>query len=128
MEDRRVLIDTSIFIEYFRKENKKNTKLYFLTKEGYTLTTSSICYFEYMSGSKNETFDKLLFEKIEIIDFDKKQAFMASTIFKTLKKKNSLIEFRDILISACAIVYNMPLATLNTKHFKRIDNLILLEI
>jgi len=128
MADRRVLIDTSIFIEYFRKDNKKNTKLYFLTKEGYKLTTSSICYFEYMSGSKNRAFDKTLFDNIEVIEFDKNQAFIASTIFKNLKKQNSLIEFRDILISACALAYDTPLATLNIKHFKRIDDLVLLEL
>lgn len=127
MDDRRVLIDTSIFIDYFRKENKKKTKLYFLTQEGYELTTSSICYFEYMAGSKNQEFDKLLFDNIEVIPFDKNQAFVASTMFKDLKKKNSIIEFRDILISSCAIAYNIPLVTLNFKHFKRIEGLLLFE-
>ena len=128
MDDRRVLIDTSIFIEYFRKENKENTKLYALQKEGYLMTTSSVCYFEYMSGSKNREFDKILFEKIEVIAFDKKQACIASEIFKELKKKNSLIEFRDILISSCAISQKISLVTLNIKHFKRIMNLNILEI
>jgi len=127
MDDRRVVIDTSIFIDYFRKENKKKTKLYFLTREGYELTTSSICYFEYMSGSKNREFDKLLFDNIEVIPFDKNQAFIASTVFKDLKNKNSLIEFRDILIASCAMAYNVPLATLNIRHFERIDRLVLFE-
>jgi len=127
MDDRRVVIDTSIFIDYFRKENKKKTKLYFLTREGYELTTSSICYFEYMSGSKNREFDKLLFDNIEVIPFDKNQAFIASTVFKDLKNKNSLIEFRDILIASCAMTCNIPLVTLNIRHFERIDRLVLFE-
>ena len=127
MDNRKVLIDTSIFIEYFRKENKTKTKLHFLAKENYILTTSSICYFEYMSGSKNRDFDKLLFENIEVISFDKNQAYISSTIFKELKSKNSLIEFRDILISSCAISLNIPLATLNKKHFERIKDLNLFE-
>lgn len=128
MEDRRVLIDTSIFIEYFRKENKQNTKLYLLRKQGYDLVTSSICYFEYMSGSKNEEFDTILFNNITVIDFDKEQAYIASQTFKDLKQKNALIEFRDILISSSSIALDIPLATLNRKHFKRIENLVLLEI
>jgi tRNA(fMet)-specific endonuclease VapC len=58
-----------------------------------------------MSGSKNRDFDKLL--------FDKNQAYVASQIFQTLKRKNMLIEFRDILIASSSIVHNIPLATLN---------------
>jgi predicted nucleic acid-binding protein len=128
LEHRRVLVDTSIFIEYFRKENKKNTKLYRLREEGYELVTSSICYFEYMSGSKNGEFDTVLFKNIAVIDFDKEQAYIASQTFKNLKQRNLLIEFRDILISSSAIALDIPLATLNKKHFERIEDLTLLEI
>jgi len=128
LENRRVLIDTSIFIEYFRKENKQKTLLYRLTKEGYVFITSSVCYFEYMSGSKNREFDKLLFENVEVLSFDKNQAYIASRIYQDLKKKNNLIEFRDILISSSAIVEEIPLATLNRKHFERIEALSLLEL
>ena len=127
MEHKRVLVDTSIFIDYFRKEKKTKTRLYLLRKEGYELVTSSICYFEYMSGSKNRDFDKLLFDNIEVIAFDKNQAYVASQIFQTLKRKNTLIEFRDILIASSSIAQNIPLATLNLKHFERIDDLNILE-
>jgi len=128
LEHRRVLVDTSIFIEYFRKEKKKNTKLYLLREEGYEIVTSSICYFEYMSGSKNGEFDTILFKNIAVIDFDKEQAYIASQTFKDLKQRNALIEFRDILISSSAIALDIPLATLNQKHFERIEDLKLLEI
>jgi len=127
LEHRRILVDTSIFIDYFRKENKTKTKLYLLRKEGYELTTSSICYFEYMSGSKNRDFDKMLFDNIEVVAFDKNQAYIASQIFQKLKKKNMLIEFRDILIASSAIAQNISLATLNYRHFNRIDDLNILE-
>jgi len=80
-----------------------------------------------MSGSKNSDFDTLLFKYIEIIAFEKNQADIASNIFKDLKKKNALIEFRDILISSCAIFEDISLATLNTKHFKRIEALNLIK-
>jgi predicted nucleic acid-binding protein len=41
--------------------------------------------------------------------------------------KNTLIEFRDILIASSSIAHNIPLATLNLKHFERIDDLNILE-
>ncbi len=128
MDNPKVSIDTFIFIEYFRKENKTKTKLYLLAKNNYTLVAFAICYFEYMSGSKNKDFDKLLFENIEIISFDKTQAYISSSIFQDLKSKNSLIEFRDILISSCAISLNISLATLNKKHFERIKDLNIFEV
>ncbi len=128
MENRRVLIDTSVFIEYFRKEKKQKSLLYRLTKEGYSLITSAICYFEYMSGSKNREFDKLLFENVEVLAFDKNQAYIASEIYQDLKERNSLIEFRDILIASSAISENISLVTLNRRHFERIKDLNLLEI
>jgi len=34
-----------------------------------------------------------------------------------------MIEFRDIFIAATCLVYQMPVKTLNQKHFKRIVNL-----
>ena len=126
MDNRRVLVDTSIFIDYFRKKDKQKTKLYLLKRDGYRLSTSSICYFEYMSGSKNREFDKLLFDNIEVIAFDKIQAYKASKIFQDFKKSNTLVEFRDILISSCAISQNIYLATLNKKHFERIKDLSLI--
>jgi len=81
-----------------------------------------------MSGSKNGEFDRILFKNIAVVDFDKKQAYIASRTFKDLKQRNALIEFRDILISASAIALDIPLATLNRRHFERIEDLTLLEI
>jgi len=71
-----------------------------------------------MLGSKNR--------EIEVIAFDKIQAYKASKIFQDFKKSNTLVEFRDILISSCAISQNIYLATLNKKHFERIKDLSLI--
>ena len=126
MDNRSTLIDTSIFIDYFRKQNKQKSLLFQIAEAGYTLTTSSICYFEYSAGSKNQEFDRMLFENITVFPFDAEQAEIAASIFKHLKKQNAVIEFRDILIAACALTYDIPLATLNVKHFDRIKGLELL--
>ena len=64
---------------------------------------------------------------IEVVALDKNQAYIASQLFQKLKKKNMLIEFRDILIASSAIAQNISLATLNHKHFNRIDDLNILE-
>ena len=70
-------------------------------------------------------FWEMFYENVKIIVFDDKCAEKASTIVKQLKSKNQMIEIPDILIGATAIANELPLATLNKKHFERIENLIL---
>lgn len=124
MEARKKLVDSSIFIDYFRKREKSKTILYKLSKN-FNVVTSAICHFEIFTGVKESdlVFVNKLFEDIEVIPFNKECAFKASEIYKTLKKKNKIIEFRDIFIGATAIVYNLELSTLNKKHFERIDDI-----
>lgn len=38
-----------------------------------------------------------------------------------------MIDFADILIGATALTHNIPIATLNTKHFQRIKKLEVIE-
>ncbi|GAA4461482.1 hypothetical protein GCM10023189_37000 [Nibrella saemangeumensis] len=38
-----------------------------------------------------------------------------------LKKKRKQIDLADLFIAATAVAHNLPIATLNKKHFERID-------
>ena len=42
---------------------------------------------------------------------------------KTLRKSGQQLEFKDLIIGATAIQQNLPLATLNEKHFDKLDKL-----
>ena len=122
-----VLVDTSIIIDYLRKTDKEKTLFWDIinTHECYI---SSVTVFELYSGAKEpKHLDALevVLSYLNILSFDEKQAKIASSVFQKLKAKNKLIEFRDIFIAASAISTQMPLATLNKKHFKRIDDLAL---
>ena len=50
-------------------------------------------------------------------------AIKAAQLYHRLKRENKLIDFRDIFIAATCIANNLPLATLNQKHFQRIEDL-----
>jgi hypothetical protein len=52
-------------------------------------------------------------------------AITAAQIYHQFKKQNKLIEFRDIFIAATCITNQLPLITLNKKHFSRIEELTL---
>jgi predicted nucleic acid-binding protein len=60
---------------------------------------------------------------LTVIPFDKACSISAVTIYSNLLKSNKMIDLADILIGATAVTYNIPIATLNIKHFVRIQGL-----
>ena len=124
-----VLIDTSILIEYFRKSDKTRSKLVSLIRMGYKFHIWSITEYEIYAGSNlnQQTFWEQLLEKIVVLPFNKQAAKVAVEINNELKRKRKQIAIADLFIAATAIGNNLPFATLNIKHFDRIDNLLILE-
>jgi tRNA(fMet)-specific endonuclease VapC len=55
--------------------------------------------------------------------FDQMVVKKAVEINNNLKRKRKQIELADLFIAATAIANNMPFATLNKKHFERIDEI-----
>ena len=119
-----MVVDTSIFIEFLRKKNKTETVLFSLP-ENVQLAISSITLYELLMGATNKSKKediKLLTEDLLVLPFDRKVAEKSGEIYHQLRKENNMIEFRDIFIAATCLVYQMPVKTLNQKHFKRIAN------
>jgi predicted nucleic acid-binding protein len=130
MENRRILADTSVIIEFLRKDKKDKSWLWKI-KETSVCFMSSITLFELLSGAKTdkhfEDIDKIT-KWIETIDFDDEIAMVAASMFRNLKRNNQIIDYRDIFIAATAKVHHLTLATLNINHFDRIEGLTLLNI
>jgi tRNA(fMet)-specific endonuclease VapC len=129
LENRRVLVDTSILIDFFRKTNKKKSLLYKI-QQTHEIYASTISEFEFLAGVKGERVKSLkhFFNKINVIPFDSNASIIASSIYKDLKSKNQIIEFRDIFIAATAIANNLPVSTFNVEHFNRVKDLKILEV
>lgn len=129
MENRRILIDTSVIIDYLRSTDRQKTLFVSLFNQ-YELCLSVITVFELYNGavtlSKKHDI-QILCDELYIIDLNLETAKLASEIYLNLRKKNKIIEFRDILIGATAMHLDLMIATLNKKHFKRIENLIIYE-
>lgn len=125
MANKIILVDTSILIDFFRKTDKSNSILINLVKKGYSFKISAITEFEIYSGTnKNQlSFWNQLLEKIEILAFDKEVVKVAVELNNALKSKRKQIDIADLFIAATAINNKLPIATLNKKHFERIDNL-----
>lgn len=120
-----MVIDTSIIIDYIRKRNKEKTLLY-NTRNDIELCISAITVFELKIGALNEIrrleIDDLI-NDFKILDFDNLVALKSVEIYKNLKAKNQLIDFRDLFIGGTCLKFNLPLLTINKKHFERIEGL-----
>ena len=125
MENKLVLVDTSILIDFFRKTDKENSVLVQLVKQGYSYCISAVTKYEIYTGTTlaQEVFWKNFLLKTDELSFDKKAAEIAVGINKDLKRKRKLIDIADLFIGATALSNSIPIATLNRAHFNRIDNL-----
>lgn len=122
MESRSILLDTSIFIEHFRKQNKSNSVLYGLFPE-YELFTSTVVEFELLVGatdsSKRVDMEEIL-SLCTILPVSSTISRKAAEVYQQLRAKNQLIGMGDILIASTGIAHDLPIKTLNTKHFERV--------
>lgn len=128
MEDKIILLDTSILIDFFRKTNKPNSFFHKLSAQNSVFRISVITHFEILRGSnsKQELFWRDLLKDIEIISYFPMINYTALHIREGLKKKRKSISLEDLIIAATALHYNYTLATLNEDHFNLIDDLELL--
>lgn len=130
MDTQTILLDSSILIEYFRKENKEKSVLFRFSGD-HNFCLSAITVFEIKIGLKSERqWDdyRVLTRNLENLPIDLSCVDKAVEIFQLLKKQNKLIELADLLIAATALSNSLPLLTLNAKHFENIPALKLIDI
>ena len=122
------VVDTSLLIEYFRTKDKSATRFARLIRDGQRMALSVVVLFEILAGADaaQRDFWKEFFRGAVRLPFDERVAEIAADIFRTLRRKNIRLESSDVFIAATAIANGLPVATLNRKHFERIDGLELL--
>lgn len=122
-----VLIDTSILIDHFRKKDKSKTHLFGLSSQFSQFKISVITEYEIYSGATTEqlAYWGELLQEIEVVPLDSAIVKLAVDINNQLKKQRNQINIADLFIAATAINNKFPCATLNVKHFNRIEDLVL---
>ena len=129
MADNVILVDSSILIDYYRKTNKANAVWVSLIDKGYEFAISAITKYELYSGATQSqiTFWDSILTAISVIPFDEGCVDTAVQINAVLKQKRKQIDLADLFIAATAMTNNLPITTLNKKHFERIDGLSVVE-
>ena len=125
MENTIICLDTSVLIDYYRKKNKSKSLFFGLIEQYTFFAVSAVTEYELCLGNSQEqnVFWDDFFSRVIVLPFDTKAAKQAVGIYKQLKQQNKLIDIPDIMIAGTALQNNMPLATLNRKHFERIHDL-----
>lgn len=124
----RILVDTSIIIDYIRQKDKRKTILVHLEQSQSRLFASILTYAECYAGKsiweKKEAMEtlKILFSNIEIVPIDEIIAKRAGSI-----RARSHIDLLDAIIAATALVHELDLATLNVKDFVMIKDISLFQ-
>jgi tRNA(fMet)-specific endonuclease VapC len=129
MAVKQALFDTLILIEHFRCKDKRSSTLFRLTQSGVLPRVSALTRFEVMEGATvpQRRFWNDLLDSFVIHAFDERVADEAVRIEQRIRKSGSgSIGMADPFIASTAIVHDLPLVTLNQKHFQRVEGLRLL--
>lgn len=124
----KLLLDTSVIIDFLRRPNKQETLLYKLSKV--ELFSSIITHTELYAGKsiweQKRSREELeqLFSGINILPLGEEISQVAGGI----KAHNHDISLLDCIIAATSIYHDIELVTLNTKDFENIQNLNLFRV
>jgi len=110
-------LDTDFLIELIKGNQKAVSKINELSCN---FCISVISVYEYGRGklSLEQVIEDI--KDFDFINIDHKIIIKSIEIYKYLIKKGELIDDNDILIGACCIINNIPILTLNKKHFERL--------
>lgn len=125
----KYLLDTNICVTLIRQKSKKLIKRLTSHKPG-DIGISTITIAELIHGAQKSShteqnmtaLDQFLLP-LEIADFDQSAAVVYGHIRTYLENKGTLIGSMDMLIAAHALSLNIALVTNNTREFKRVPTL-----
>ena len=126
---KKLLLDTSIIIDFLRIKDKSKSLFYKLASEGANFSASMLTHTELYAGksvwesniARQEL--ELVFGGIELVGLTEKISVNAGKIRALYN-----LDLIDSIIASTAIEINMPLVSLNTRHFSKVGNLKLFDL
>jgi predicted nucleic acid-binding protein len=125
----RALVDTSVWIEFFRSEPKIGSQLEALLRNN-NVWTCGIVIFELLQGIKSDSEKKAVLEILSAISYIEMSPFLwqkSAAISLSLKEKGITLPLSDIFIASIAIENNISIFTLD-KHFEQIPEVKIYKI
>ena len=129
MENRLIVVDTDVIIDFFRDISSAAdvfSQLVSLEKAVITVISVFELYVG-VEGAQRLRQIETLVQQITILPLNTIEAAMAGRIYTQLKTRGKLVGTHDILIAAICIANNLPLYTKNVAHFSEIKDIRLLS-
>jgi tRNA(fMet)-specific endonuclease VapC len=130
MDTAKTIIDTDILIDLLRNKKEAVAFVAALEEKKIELTTTVINAFELHYGAhksrqpqKNLQATKKLLSRMDVLPLTPRSAQKAGHIYAQLEAKDQTIGLRDTIIGAIALTREQSVATRNTEHFKKINDL-----
>jgi tRNA(fMet)-specific endonuclease VapC len=124
-----VILDTSIIVALLKNEEEAKMKISSLETSGERISTTAITAYELLKGAQissrseeNTAKVRELISTLNVLGLSMRACEEASTIYKELRNKGSMIGEFDILIAAIARTFEEKLVS-RDDHFKRIEGL-----
>jgi len=127
------LFDSSVFIGIFRGNSRCERTLRQLLEGALPASISVITLTELYFGAhcggdpdhQARRVDRVLTTVGTVFPIDDIIALKAAELQAQLRRRNQMLDYRDLYIAATALVHQLPLRTLNTAHFERVEELVI---
>jgi len=129
----KYVLDSDILIYFLKGEKNIIEKIISLPKDDLYITIinyTELLYGIYNSNKITQNKEKILpfLDNFKILQFDKQSSKIFAKSKAKLKKQGNIIADMDLMIASIAISNKAILFTNNLKHFKRIEELEILEL
>lgn len=121
---KKLLLDTSVIIDFLRRKDKQNSLLFLFIKQEWELAISIITLTELFAG-RSVWENKKLYDALEKLCSGFNIHGLETNIAKSagyLKATNS-IDLMDAIIAATALNFELDLVTLNIKDFEKVKGI-----
>lgn len=127
----KYLLDTNIIVDHLREREIINEDI-MLSGAGISIISlGELIYGAHKSNNSQESLEKLETSlkilNLEVINLNGEAISKFGNLKASLEIAGERLEDFDLLIAATALVNNLTLVSKNTKHFKRIKELKLIE-
>ncbi|HPP40975.1 MAG TPA: PIN domain-containing protein [Syntrophorhabdaceae bacterium] len=120
----KILADTSVWIEFFKKDSEIGDKLSSLLAEG-SVTICGIVIFELLQGIKSDKEKSIILNAISelpYIEMDSSLWQKSAMLAASLRRKGITLPLSDVIIASIVLEHNLSIFTLD-KHFDDIPEI-----
>jgi predicted nucleic acid-binding protein len=120
----RYVIDTDIWVAFFRKHPKVRPRLLATLAQGHDVYVIPIVYYEYIRGLRYTNNLQMLYDVTQFwgtLPYQESTKAIwdeATRLWAMIKRQNKFPGDKDILIAASAIHLNATVVTRNVRHFQ----------